>query len=115
MAIESLADKCELRLGEYNNDDEGWVQFVKDHRTVLLNNSTVTTISLDMANRYQYRFALYLYDNSIDASLHWIILWLNQIKSEREFSQITKLLIPTADILKKLRAQYLSNAAVVTT
>jgi len=105
----TLADRCESKLGDYSNTDTGWVQFVKDHREMLLQNSTVLEMSLEVAHRYRFSLALLLYDRSMDQSTMWIIMWLNQISAEHEFKQLQRLLIPTNEYLATLKAQYDSN------
>jgi hypothetical protein len=111
MAItyDTLADRCNSRIGSYSNNDMEWVRFVKDHRKKILESCTTLSITLEEAHRYRYSLTLLMEDKTIDKSLMWIILWINQLGSALEFYGVTDLLIPNTDVLANLKSQYKSS------
>ena len=89
-----------------DDTDEEWVLFIRDHRKHILEQSTIVYLTNDLITRYEYHLRWFLEDNRIDTDMYWIIMYLNNIKSESEFFNIDRLYIPNIDHIKELRKQF---------
>lgn len=107
--MQSLSETCASKLDNFSNLDADWVQFCKDHRSLIIRTADIVTIPVDMQARYRYSLDLWLEDYGYNSNLMWMILWLNQIPNMINFVKIEKMIIPNEDTLMKLYNQYSSN------
>jgi hypothetical protein len=109
----SLSQRLKTSVGNYTNTDSLWVQYVKDHRSYLLNLSNKIDIdSITMFN-YRYRPEDFLAYKGYSKRVSWIILWLNQIYSHTDFVDLKYIFIPELSIIENLYATYKNYKSVI--
>lgn len=89
-----------------HNNDPQWILFVKDHREELLNHCKKETYKPGDLYRYRYRPASFVVSKNLPLSSEWILLWLNNIKSRVDFTDISELYIPDVHYLISLHTKY---------
>jgi len=88
--------------GNFSSDNGNWVHYIKDHRNFILKNSTNTPISKEDMRVYQYRPEALFKFLGFEISMSWIILWINQVTSILDFTDIESLKIPPLDLISEL-------------
>lgn len=109
----SLVDWIKKNYANYNLSDTNseWRLFIKDHRQLIVENSSTYLLDADDNELYRFRPKEFLKANNIDPDIFWIVLWINQIYNEIEFNNIKELLIPRVEYIKSLYEQYRSFKA----
>lgn len=108
----SLKDKYYELITAFDNSDPNWVQFVRDHMTIIrTQHSGKMFIDAVTMNTFRYRLEDYLENNKIPQSFAWFILEINQLNSNMEFHDIEYLLMPDYGYLSKLYELYNSTEA----
>ena len=96
----SLHSMYRSKLSSYSNYDLDWVQFIRDHYEHLKKKSVAVQLNPFRHDSLKYRLTDFLADNNIPREMGWIILMINQLGSENDFSDLNILLIPdTSDII----------------
>lgn len=90
-------------LSSYSNYDREWVQFIKDHYYHIKNKSTIVELNPYRHNTLQFRLADFLAENNIPTEMSWIVLFVNQLGSDAEFTDLTYLILPDVSDIKQLR------------
>lgn len=90
-------------IDEYSNHDPLWVQFVMDHRKAIISRSGEQAIDLITSNQYDRRLYEYLKKFNIPYGVLWIVLEINQMDTEMDFTNMNSILLPSMDHLQKLR------------
>ena len=93
-------------LTKYSNDNPWWVNFVTDHYQLLRDEASIINIEPEDMETYRFRLADFLGEKNYDRHTTWVVLLINQLRSEKEFSNVSSLRIPNHTTLVKLRAQY---------
>ena len=109
----SLLENLKTQVGKYSSIDPDWVQFVKDHRTAVRNNSVITLLSAEESFIFRYRPESYLYNKGMTISKCWIMLWINQINTLTDFKNLEYLLIPSDEYLQTLKRSYINYRASI--
>lgn len=93
---------------EWSDNDPEWELYVKDHRDLILENSSTIQIAADDMRKYMYCLEAFLYDKNLDIDyrMTWIVLWLNQLGSNLEFRDLSSLIIPKRNYLLMLYEKY---------
>jgi len=104
--MKKLTDKNNELITRWDNLDHVWRTMVHDHRSFLLAGATTFIISDGEQQRYMYRISDYLKSKGKDAGLTWIIIWLNQIGSTKNFVNVAELLVPDSNRLQELYKKY---------
>jgi hypothetical protein len=99
------------KFGTYENTDDNWVQFVKDHRSLILANSTIHEPSLVYQYPHEYNLGRYLKSIAFDISAMWIVRYINNYDTDKDFAQITKIYIPDISHLRELYELYRTTVA----
>lgn len=102
----SLTKIIEDMVDEYSNHDPLWVQFVMDHRKAIISRAGEQNIDLITANQYDRRLYEYLKKFNIPYGVLWIVLEINQMDNEMDFTNMSSILLPSMDHLQKLRALF---------
>jgi hypothetical protein len=108
MAITSLADRLSIKVNPYDNLDTDWVQYIKDHRSVLMSTAVTTTVPANVMFTHRYRMSALLKKLGSDSSITWIVMWLNQLKTHADVVNLNELILPTMESIKTLYQSYLS-------
>lgn len=108
--IETIAE-INTRYNRYNASDPNWRQYVLDHRKHILEKSTLIAVDPNLMNTYTYRIRDFLTKINTDASVDWIVLYINQLFVNDNFVDIAKLYIPDIGYIDKLYTQYQTNIA----
>lgn len=93
----------------YLDTDPAWRQTVLDHLDLLKKQATVKTISLDDLVQCTYNPRLYLRKLKIRDSLYWIIMLMNEWRTDADFHldmPYRTIYIPTEDSLSKLYSDF---------
>ena len=101
--------------GDFGSEDKAWVRFIKDHKDYILNNSTVTALSVADMLHYKYSPALYLESKDIHKSATWIFMLINQFNSAIDFVDLDEVFLPANTILVELKGIYNRSHAVMAT
>lgn len=104
MALNDLLDGA--RILSYNNPKREFVLFMEDHMQYLLKTSTTYYPDVNAQEIFRYRPHDYLREIGIRPELTWYVLWINQIRTTMEFTNIRKLIIPSMDAIKDLYSRY---------
>lgn len=96
---------------DLSNADEDWVHYVKDHYKLIVASGGWLSLDKFRHNTMKYRLEDFLKDESIDPSISWIILMINQLGSNVDFANLERLLIPDLKFIQHLREQYVSLRA----
>lgn len=107
----TLSDRIRSYRDKYNNHDPAWVHYVQDHRSILLASCTARIVVASEQIMYRYRLMDYLRSIHYDHTATWIVLYLNQLESERDFNNIDSILLPDLRTLATTYAQYKTYAA----
>ena len=102
----SLHSAYATLLSSYSNYDRDWVQFVKDHYYHIKRKSTLVELNPYKHNSFEFRVKDFLEDNHIPTEMWWIVLFVNQLGSEADFTNLTSLIIPDVSDIQSLRDSY---------
>jgi len=110
MSIITLLNS-KIKTNKYSNHDSEWERFVIDHRDYLLENSITRMISSAYMNQYQHNLKGYIRSINLDESVIWIIRFLNNLPTDREFKNISSIYIPSMQTIIDLYEQYQTTRA----
>ena len=102
----SLAERLITLSSDLAKNEEGWVQFIKDHFAYIRDNSPSVTITLGAMHRYRYRPEDFMREFGYDPNLTWIMLLINEIKTRVDFEGLSEVKVPSLDLITTLRGQY---------
>ena len=94
------------RILKLNNPEREFILFLKDHRSVILKESTIQTLDASDNQLYRYRPKDYLKSINYDVNFEWYVLWINQIKTIAEFNNIDYLYLPNINTISNLYTIY---------
>ena len=103
MTLTDRYKEFEQSLGSVDSD---WVVFIKDHRDELLQRATKEVYGPGDLYRYRYRPASFIESKNLPLSSEWILLWMNNLKSRVNFTDITELYIPSIEHLIELHDKF---------
>ena len=109
--LTSLSDKLELTKqntdsNNLSDTDPEWRIFIKDHRYHILENSTVIYLTRSDMVRYDNKLKWFIEDKGLDKSMYWIVLEINNIDTEWDFTNIDRIVFPDSENIRSLRKQY---------
>lgn len=102
-----LRNMYEQQIDQYSSEEQGWVQFVRDHYRYLRN--TAQQVSLDAFRQHTMRYRLedFIEDEfKMMRSTAWIVLMVNQLNSNVDFRNLEFLYIPDMTAIDYLRNRY---------
>lgn len=102
----TLQDLLKRNMTKINDTNFAWRNFVKDFRNTIL--ATAKMIELTPYNEmiFRYRLRDLLYEAKLPEDIAWIIIWMNDLKTETEFKSRDILLIPDYNELLRIRNLY---------
>jgi|BioPla2DNA2_1021312.scaffolds.fasta_scaffold50489_2 hypothetical protein len=104
----SLIDEYRSLENNFSNSNADWVQFVVDNMAKIKASSIVMTLDAFHHNTMKYRLEDYLREQYVDPNLAWLVLMLNQLGSDKDFRDLTKLIVPNMEYMNTLKRQYIS-------
>lgn len=107
--MESYSTRLNALSKGYADGSDAWRLFIQDHKQLILENSVLVTISKSTIHTYKYRIEEYLKSIGHPITLAWIVLYINNIKSNLEFKDLDSLYIPTESYIESLY-QLFSNS-----
>lgn len=111
LSVSSFSNKLLGRNKIDGIDNHEWKIVVHDHKEYIKRNSHVYPTNVEEIHTYRYRPIQYLNEkHGITREYVWIVLFINDIVSAREFAgNIQYLYIPQIEIIDKLFNSYRSN------
>ena len=104
-----MAEQASLRAmyasiaSSYSSEDIEWVQFVRDHYYYLKKRCAKVELNPFRHNAQRYRLTDFCLENNLARGTEWIVLLVNQLGSEKDFSNLTVMLLPDMESIKELR------------
>lgn len=111
LSVSSFSNKLIGRNKIDGIDNHDWKIVVQDHKEYIKKHSIIYPTNVEEIHTYRYRPVQYLNEKyGITKEYVWIILYINDIVSTREFiGDIKFLYIPQMDLIDKLFNSYRSN------
>ena len=106
MSTTTLATRLVSNITKLDSSARSWRQYVRDHRSVILNSSTKIELRPEMMHIKRYRMNELLNELSYPEDIVWIVMWLNQLKGHADIVDLSRLILPDVAVLKDLYAQY---------
>lgn len=103
-----LTKKLEDKMNIYGNEDKGWVQFIKDHKRYIQGTAHKYVPPLDKLNTFKYRLEHYLQEMQFPMSAAWIVRYINDYKSNSDFTDLYQIALPDVKVLSDLLNKYKS-------
>lgn len=110
MTMTDIIDE-KLEADKYYDNNEKWVQLIKDHIEYIRETSTERTISADFFRPYKYNLNYYLRAIAFNPSMEWIVRLINDMPSDMDFIHINTILVPSKNVIKELYKVYQSLEA----
>lgn len=95
----------------YGASDGDWVRFIADHRRNIIETASTHLIDNDDKNRFKYSLFEYLQEKQIDTRIMWIVQWLNDLPSQKDFINVSSIIIPNINYIENLYRSYRSYKA----
>jgi len=107
-SITPMSERLRSLISEWSDSDHEWELYVKDHRELIIENSSTIQITADNMRKYQFRLETFLYDKNLDIDyrMTWIVLWLNQLNSNLDFVDLSSLIVPNRSYILRLYEKY---------
>lgn len=108
----NLIDTIDEYLNKNNDDyypnDSDWVLFVKDHKAIILEESSTLNVDASTVDINRYSVESFLKENGLPISIAWIVIWINQLDSAMNFDYtLDELVIPAHTTIRKLKKAYI--------
>lgn len=91
---------------ELLDPDPRWVQFIHDHREMLLRSASSIAVDMTKMHRYRFRPREILQVLNIEPDLEYIVRWLNQLPLSSQWVSLRAIYVPNRDAVELLREQY---------
>lgn len=82
----SLVSILNATINNYSDADEGWRQFISDHKTYLRNSAQARTITPSFMQGVKYNLAAYLRNINFPTYCAWIVQMINDFPNDVEFT-----------------------------
>jgi len=105
----NILDMLKSKISIFDNGDPTWVQFVRDHLSIIKQESTKKTLSPEYVRPFNYKLEYLLVDNNLPMAYAWIVCLLNNLSSNEEFVNIPEILIPKSETIGRLYGVYKST------
>lgn len=88
----------------YHSTEADWIQFLQDHRSLLIANSTEVQLTEAVMNRYQYCIRSYLREeHHVNESVDQAFRIVNKLHNEMEFTlALGSVYVPKVDYVNNL-------------
>lgn len=106
--MDSFADIMRGEISQLDDTDLEWVQYVKDHRALLLENASRVSIPPATMFTYRYRMRALLTHLKFKPELTWLVMWLNQLDTPADVVGLSELIIPSKEQVDDLSQDYAS-------
>ena len=91
---------------KYSNDNYDWVHYVHDHFKRLRLTAVYVELDPFKMNLIHYRLNDFLTECNIPKEADWIVLYLNQLNSEKDFKNLLWMFLPDMQDLENLRQEF---------
>lgn len=108
----TVLDMIKKQFSKYDNLDADWVQFIKDHRANIIANSIRHEPSAIYQNPYEYNLIAYLRSIQFDVTAAWIVKYINNLDTDKDFKDISYIYVPNIKQLQELFKVYQTRMAV---
>lgn len=99
-----LSDRLLTNISTYDQANEDYRVYIQDHKSLIIKNSTLASITLEEMEQYRYIPAMYLKEvHEIDRKYLWIFLYINDIIYVTDFNDlISTVRIPDIEYIDNL-------------
>jgi len=105
----SLITILSQSFNQYSDLDPKWRQFIDDHKTYLIEQSPLMSITPSYMQRYKYSIKQYLQSVQFNHNCAWIVQLINNIPSDIQFTgQNILLYIPPMNVIEALYTNYVT-------
>ena len=87
----------------------GFKTYVLDHYDLILQSSTLYQFTLEAMFKFKYRPTEFLAHMGIPTRYTWVLLLINNIPNNTEFSDLESIYIPDAEYIQSLEHDYNSR------
>ena len=106
----SLITLLQNSLNNYDDTDPLWYQFILDHKTYLIQNSSIRFITTAYLQTYTNNLKGYLQSISYPVNCAWIVGLINNIPNDVAFdTTISQLYIPPYSLIQTLYTNYITT------
>lgn len=107
MGLSALIQQSLINISQA--DEDKWRQFILDHLDYITRRSTKYSLDGEVANRYRYDLDHFLKKNMQRSQpMAWIVLSLNGMKNDFEFSGPCDLVIPSDSLIRELYDSFIT-------
>ena len=99
----TLQDLLKRNLTKINDTSFSWRNFVKDFRNTILSTASVIELTPYYEIIFRYRLRDLLYEAKLPEDIAWIVIWMNNLKTEADFKYQERILIPDYNELLRIR------------
>lgn len=92
--------------------EPGFRKVLEDHLEWLINRSVGRVLEIPLSDLVKYKYDLtgYLTSAAINPEMHWIVMRMNNMVSNRDFDgTVTSVIIPDRGDLEELRRRYMTT------
>lgn len=93
-----------------NDSTESWIQYLRDHRSLIKEHSDHIDIDGETIHKFKYRIRKYLYNiNMSYEELELAFRIVNRLNNDRDFNEeITEVYLPRYNYIVELRKMYVT-------
>lgn len=102
----SLKTELSKFITDISDEDPEWRIFLEDFKVELSINSKVYAFTEYLKEVYRFRTDHFLREHNIPADMLWLVVWINNLKSQLSLDGQDYLIIPNYNYVKELRSKY---------
>ena len=91
---------------KYSNDNYEWVHYIHDHYRRLMSRAVLVDIDPYRMNTYNYRLQDFLERCNVPKEADWLVLYINQLGSDKDFDQLRWLYLPDMADVELMRQEF---------
>lgn len=103
MSLHTIYKQC---YSKYSNDDYEWVHYVHDHYARLRAKAAFIEMNEYKMHELHYRLTDFLEEHNVPKEVDWIVLYINQLASEKDFKSLTWMYLPDMTDLELMRDEF---------
>ena len=102
----TLQDLLKRNMTKINDPSFAWRNFLKDFRNTILSTAKMIELTSYHEMIFRYRLRDLLYEAKLPEDIAWVVVWMNDLKTEAEFKFRDFIYIPDYNELTRIRNLY---------